>query len=139
MEYDKLLTRDTLLESGVLTQEEYHNDQKYRLIMVLPPPDTPRYTNNALYAAPTRHAATDTSEDYDSDVSQKGLRNILAQYHTSSDAEDSDASPKYSPTGQCDSSDSESESESDSESDGESESPKQDEDDDSDVEILSLS
>ncbi len=60
MEYDKLLT-----------QKEYLNDHKYRLIIVPDPPDTPRYTNNDLYAVPTRHAATDTSEGYDSDVSQK--------------------------------------------------------------------
>jgi hypothetical protein len=123
MEYDKLLT-----------QAEYLNDHKYRLITIPPPPDTPRYTNNALYAVPTRHATTDTSEDYDSDTSQKGLRNILAQFRTSDD-DDSDASPKYSPTGQCDSSINESESDSDSESDSGSESPKPDED--SDVEIIS--
>jgi hypothetical protein len=58
MEYDKLLT-----------QEEYLNDHKFRLIIVPDPPAEPRYTNNALYAVPTR--ATDTSEEYDSDVSQK--------------------------------------------------------------------
>jgi hypothetical protein len=123
MEYDKLLT-----------QKEYLNDHKYRLIIVPDPPDEPRYTNNALYAVPTRHAATDTS-GYDSDVSQKGLRNILAKFRTSSDDEDSDASPKYSPTGQCDSSD----NESDSESDSESEQSHQDDahDSDSDVEIIS--
>jgi hypothetical protein len=123
MEYDKLLT-----------QAEYLNDHKYRLITIPPPPDTPRYTNNALYAVPTRHATTDTSEDYDSDTSQKGLRNILAQFHTSDD-DDSDASPKYSPTGQCDSSINESDSDSDSESDSGSESPKPDEN--SDVEFIS--
>ncbi len=87
MEYDKLLT-----------QKKYLNDQKYRLIIIPDPPDAPRYTNHALYAVPTRHAATDISEDYDSDVSQKGLRNILAQFRTTSDDDDSDASPKYSPT-----------------------------------------
>ncbi len=120
MEYDKLLT-----------QKEYLNDDKYRLIIVPDPPDVPRYTNHALYAVPTRHAATDTSEGYDYDVSQKGLRNILAQFRTSSDDEDSDASPKYSPTGQCDSSDSESESDSDSDS------SEQANENDPDVEILS--
>jgi hypothetical protein len=122
MEYDKLLTH-----------KEYLNDHKYRLILVPEPPDTPRYTNHALYAVPTRHAATDTSEDYDSDVIQKVLRNILAQFCTSSDAEDSDASPKYSPTGQCDSSD----SESDSKFDSESEKSQQNDENDSNVEILS--
>jgi hypothetical protein len=122
MEYDKLLT-----------QKEYLNDHKYRLIIVPDPPDTPRYTNHALYVVPIRHAATDTSEDYDSDVSQKGLRNTLAQFRTSSDDEDSDASPKFSPTGQCDSSD----NESDSESDSESEKSQQDNENDSDVEIIS--
>ncbi len=121
MEYDKLLT-----------QEEHLNDQKCRLIMVPNPPDTPRYTNNALYAVPTRHAAPDTSENYDSDVSQKGLRNILAQFRTASDDDDSDASPKYSPTGQCDSSNDESDSESDSESHQDDENAS-----DSDVEIIS--
>ncbi len=65
MEYDKLLT-----------QKWYLNDHKFRLIIVPEPPDTPLYTNHALYAVPTRHAAPDTSEDYDSDVSQKGLRGI---------------------------------------------------------------
>ncbi len=123
MEYDKLLT-----------QEENLNDQKYRLIMVPPPPDTPRYTNNAIYAVPTRPAAT--SEDYDSDVSQKGLRNILAQFRTSSEEDDSDEGPRYSPTGQCYSSDNESDDASESESD--SESHQNDElDSDSDVEIIS--
>ena len=99
--------------------------------MVPKPPDTPRYTNNALYAVPKRHAATDTSEDYDSDASQKGLRNILAQFRTSDD-DDSDASPQYSPTGQCDSSNDESDSESDSESHQDDENAS-----DSDVEIIS--
>jgi hypothetical protein len=47
MEYDKLLT-----------QKEYLNDHKFRLIIVPAPPTEPRYTNNALYAVPTtRHAA----------------------------------------------------------------------------------
>ncbi len=59
MEYDKLLT-----------QKEYLKDHKYRLIIVPELPETPRYTNNALYTVPTRHPTTDTSEDYDSDVSQ---------------------------------------------------------------------
>jgi hypothetical protein len=123
MEYDK-----------ILTQEEYLNDQKYRLIMVPPPPDTPRYTNNATYAVPTRPAAT--SEDYDSDVSQKGLRNILAQFRTSSEEDDSDEGPKYSPTGQCYSPDNEPDDASESASDSES---HQDDElaSDSDVEIIS--
>ncbi len=108
MEYDKLLT-----------QKEYLNDQKFSLIIVPDPPNEPRYTNNALYAVPTRHAATDTSEDYDSDVSEKGLRNILAQFRTSSEEDDSDDGPKYSPTGQCDSSENKSDDESDSDSDSE--------------------
>jgi hypothetical protein len=125
MEYDKLLT-----------QEEYLNDQKFRLIILPDPPTEPRYNNNALYAVPTCHAATDTSEDYDSDVSQKGLRNILAQFRTSSEEDDSDEGPKYSPTGPCYSSDNESDDASESESDSES---HQDDElaSDSDVEIIS--
>ena len=126
MEYDKLLT-----------QEEYLNDQKFRLIILPDPPTEPRYNNNALYAVPTCHAATDTSEDYDSDVSQKGLRNILAQFRASSEDDESDDGPKYSPTGQCYSSENESEDASDSESDSGSESPKRAEESDSDVEIIS--
>jgi hypothetical protein len=121
MEYDKLLTQKKCL-----------NDQNFRLIIVPDPPNEPRYTNSALYAVPTRHAATDTSEDYDSDVSQKGLRNILAQFRTSSKEDDSDEGPKYSPTGQCDSSDNESDSESDGESHQDDENAS-----DSDVEIIS--
>jgi hypothetical protein len=83
-----------------------------------------------------QHAATDTSEDYDSDVSQKGLRNILAQFCTSSEEDDSDEGPKYSPTGQFDSSEKKSYDESDSDSDSES---HQDDElaSDSDVEIIS--
>jgi hypothetical protein len=123
MEYDKLLT-----------QEEYLNDHKFRLIIVPDPPAEPRYTNNALYVVPAR--ATDTSEEYDSDVSQKGLRNILVNFRTSSEEEDSDEGPKYSPTGQCYSSDNESDDASDSESDSESHQDDQLASD-SDVEILS--
>ncbi len=84
-----------------------------------------------------QHAATDTSEDYDSDVIQKGLRNILAHFRTNSKDDDSDASPKraspeYSPTGQYDSSNDGSDSESDSESHQDDENAS-----DSDVEIIS--
>jgi hypothetical protein len=85
-----------MVYAKLLTQKEYLNDHKFRLIIVPELPDTPLYTNHALYAILTRHGATDTSEDCDSDVSHKGLRGILAQFHASSDDEASDARPKYS-------------------------------------------
>jgi hypothetical protein len=62
----------------------------------------------------------------------------LAKFRTSSEEDDSDEGPKYSPTGQLYSSENESDDASDSESD--SESNQDDEltsDSDSDVEIIS--
>jgi hypothetical protein len=96
LEYDKLLT-----------QKECLQDHQYRLMIVPEAPETPNYSNNSTYTVPTRDASTSTHEEYDSDVSQKaekGLRAILARFSTSSDKDESDASPKYSPTAQSDSS-----------------------------------
>ncbi len=99
-------------------------------------PSTPNYINNSTYTVPTRHASSSTHKEDDSDVSRtpkKGLRAILARFSTYSDADESDASPKYSPIAQSESSDSDSDSDSDSESDNMSEKSNQDDDTDSDV------